>query len=67
MTQHWKSFQNWPKKKWETWIDQISEKNTGKKLPLKKVEHQRIDAFELYVGKDSWESLGLQGDQTNLS
>lgn len=30
MTQHWKSFQNWPKKKWETWIDQISERNIGK-------------------------------------
>ena len=51
MTQHWKSFQNWPKKKWETWIDQISEKNIGKKLPLKKVEHQRIDAFELWCWK----------------
>ena len=33
----------------------------------KKAEHQRIDAFELYVGEDSWESLGLQGDQTSES
>ena len=34
---------------------------------IKKVEHQRIDAFELWVGEDSWESLGLQGDQTSQS
>ena len=27
----------------------------------------RIDAFELCVGEDSWESLGLQGDPTSLS
>ena len=32
---------------------------------IKKAEHWRIDAFELWVGEDSWESLGLQGDQTN--
>ena len=33
---------------------------------VKKVEHQRIDAFELWcVGEDSWESLGLQGGQTS--
>ena len=53
MTQHWKSFQNWPKKKWETWIDQISERNIGKinVLSLKKAEHQRIDAFELWCWK----------------
>ena len=25
---------------------------------------RRIDAFELHVGEDSWESLGLQGDPT---
>ena len=30
---------------------------------IKKAEHQRIDAFECGVGEDSWESLGLQGDQ----
>ena len=29
---------------------------------IKKVEHQRIDAFELCVGEDSWKSLGLQRD-----
>ena len=27
---------------------------------IKKVEHQRIDVFELCAGEDSWESLGLQ-------
>ena len=32
---------------------------------VKKVEHWRIDAFELCVGEDSWESLGLQGDPTS--
>ena len=32
---------------------------------IKKAERRRIDAFELCsVGEDSWESLGLQGDQT---
>ena len=34
---------------------------------IKKAEHQRIDAFELWVWKDSWESLGLQGDPTSPS
>ena len=37
---------------------------------VKKAEHRRIDAFELMlcgVGEDSWESLGLQGDQTSQS
>ena len=29
---------------------------------VKKDEHQRIDAFELCVGEDFCESLGLQGD-----
>ena len=33
---------------------------------IKKAECQRIDAFELWCWEDSWESLGLQGDQTNL-
>ena len=32
---------------------------------VKKVECQRIDAFELWSGEDSWESLGLQGDPTS--
>ena len=32
---------------------------------IKKAECWRIDAFELCVGEDSWESLGLQGDQTS--
>ena len=32
-----------------------------------KAEHQRIDAFELWIGEDSWESLGLQGDPASPS
>ena len=32
---------------------------------VKKAEHWRIDAFELWCGEDSWESLGLQGDPTS--
>ena len=31
----------------------------------KKGECRRINAFECDTGEDSWESLGLQGDQTN--
>ena len=34
---------------------------------IKKAEHRRIDAFELWCWEDSWESLGLQGDPTNPS
>ena len=34
---------------------------------IKKTECRRIDAFELCVGEDSWESLGLQGDPTSSS
>ena len=34
---------------------------------VKKAERQRIDAFELWFGEDSWESLGLQGDPTSPS
>ena len=34
---------------------------------VKKAECQRIDAFELCIGENSWESLGLQGDQTSPS
>ena len=37
---------------WESWT-------------IKKAECQRIDAFELWVGEDSWEFLGLQGNQTS--
>ena len=33
---------------------------------MKKAECQRIDAFELWCGEDSWESLELQ-DQTSQS
>ena len=33
----------------------------------KKAERQSIDAFELGLGQDSWESLALQGDQTSPS
>ena len=32
---------------------------------IKKAEHQRIDAFELCIGGDSWESLGLKGAPTS--
>ena len=34
---------------------------------IEKAKCQRIDAFNSGAGKDSWESLGLQGDQTNRS
>ena len=34
---------------------------------IKKAEGQRIDAFELWCWRNSWESLGLQGDQTSWS
>ena len=34
---------------------------------VKKAECQSIDAFELWIGEDSWESLGLQGDPTSPS
>ena len=34
---------------------------------IKKAERRRIDAFELWFGEDSWESLGLQGDPTSPS
>ena len=34
---------------------------------IKKAEYWRTDAFELGAGEDSWESLGLQGDQTSQS
>ena len=34
---------------------------------IKKVEHQRIDAFDLWSWRTLLESLGLQGDQTSPS
>ena len=34
---------------------------------IKKAECPRIGAFELCIGEDSWESLGLQGDPTSPS
>ena len=34
---------------------------------IKKTDHQRIDAFELWCWKSLLESLGLQGDPTSLS
>ena len=34
---------------------------------IKKTEHWRIDAFELWCWRNSWESLGLQGDPTGSS
>ena len=39
---------------WESWT-------------IKKVEHQRIDAFDLWSWRTLLESLGLQGDQTSPS
>ena len=32
---------------------------------IKKAEHSRIDAFELWCWRRLWESLGLHGDQTS--
>ena len=37
------------------------------KLDYKESWAPRIDAFELWCWRDSWESLGLQGDATNQS
>ena len=34
---------------------------------IKEAECRQIDAFELCVEEDSWESIGLQGDQTSQS
>ena len=34
---------------------------------IKKAEHRSIDAFELWCWRNSWESLGLQGDPTSPS
>ena len=34
---------------------------------IKKAECWRIDALNCFVGEDSWESLGLQGDQSSKS
>ena len=34
---------------------------------IKKAEHWRIDAFELWCWRRFWESLGLKGDQTSQS
>ena len=34
---------------------------------IKKAECQRIDALNCGAGEDTWESLGLQGDQTSQS
>ena len=34
---------------------------------IKKAEHRRIDAFELWCWEDSWESLGVQGNPTSPS
>ena len=38
-----------------------------KSWTINKAEHQRIDFLNCGVGEDSWESLGLQGDQTSQS
>ena len=32
---------------------------------IKKAEHQRAHAFELWCWEDSWEFLGQQGDPTS--
>ena len=37
------------------------------KWTIKKTEHQRIDAFKLWCGEDSWESFGQQGDHISQS
>ena len=34
---------------------------------VKKAKRQRIDVFELWCWRDSWESFGLQGDPTSPS
>ena len=34
---------------------------------MKRVEHQKIDAFELWFEEDSWGALGLQADPTSPS
>ena len=34
---------------------------------IKKAEHRRIDAFELWFGEDSCKSLGQQEDSTSPS
>ena len=34
---------------------------------IKKAEHRRTDAFELWCWRRLWESFGLQGDQTSQS
>ena len=34
---------------------------------IKKAEHQRIDAFELWFWRRLWRVLGLQGHQTSQS
>ena len=35
---------------------------------IKEADHWRIEAFKLWCDKeDSWESLGLEGDQTSQS
>ena len=34
---------------------------------IRKAEQRRTDASELWCWKDSWESLGQQGDQTSQS
>jgi len=34
---------------------------------IKKAESWRTDAFKSDAGEDSWESLGLQGEQTSQS
>ena len=34
---------------------------------IKKAEHPRTDAFELWIWRKFWESFGLKGDQTSQS
>ena len=38
-----------------------------KNWTIKKADCRRIDAFDCDVGEDSWESLGLQGEQISQS
>ena len=59
-------------KKADTWQNQYNSVKFKNKIKLNKIFLKKLSAEELMlfncgVGKDSWESLGLQGDPTSLS
>ena len=59
-------------KKADTWQNQYNSVKFKNKIKLNKIKKKKLSAEELMlfncgVGKDSWESLGLQGDLTSLS